>query len=297
MGGNQSTMESISQTTNEIIQESITNSSASCNQSATMTQTNRFSGNKGSKFKGIKITANMDAILSCSQDTQQTAKMAAKLENDLKQKLESTYSGLNLSIADSKTEKLNSAIKNTTNIKNLQSAMQSAVAAVKLEQTNEFLKNIDSEFEDIDISLGGKVVSQVTQTIKQGAELDNAIKTVLDQQQKTEIKNPIADIANVIGTHLAKILGMPFEMAGKLGTFAIIGLVVVFVVFFNMGGVDVVRDLGMKGMDIAAQQANPMGAMMGGPQNSMMENPQEPMMMGGPQEPMMMGGPQEPMMM
>ena len=55
MGGNQSTMESISQTTNEIIQESITSSSASCNQSATMTQTNRFSGNKGSKFKGIKI--------------------------------------------------------------------------------------------------------------------------------------------------------------------------------------------------------------------------------------------------
>lgn len=281
MGGNQSTMESISQTTNEIIQESITNSSASCNQSATMTQTNRFSGNKGSKFKGIKITASMDAILSCSQDTQQTAKMAANLENDLKQKLESTYSGIDFSINSSKTQKLNNAIKNTTNIKNLQSAMQSAVAAVKLEQTNEFTDNVKSEFEDIEISLGAKVVSQVTQTIKQGSELDNAIKNVLEQEQKTEVKNPVADVVNAIGTHLAKILGMPFETANKLGSMAIIGFVVVIVVFFNMGGVDVIKDLGNKGLDMAAQQSNPMASFMPGPGGEQMPpdgyNEQEPM--------------------
>jgi len=261
MGGNQSSMESISKTVNETIQSSLSESSASCSNSSEMEQENVIEVSGGSTVQGLRITASMDAVMKCAQDAQQLSDMAGKLENDLKQKIESQYGGINLAVKDQKTERINNEIRNITNISNVQRSFQTAINSVKSKQKNILRVSGASTAKDIDITLGMKVLSEVTQQLKQGSKLENAVKSAVDQAQKTETRNPVADLANVLGTHLATMFNMPFQSANTLGSAAIIGFVIILVVFFRSGGVEVVRDLGSKGLDIAGKQANPLSAL------------------------------------
>lgn len=234
MGAQESKTVAVNNITQEAITDVMMESSQECSQSSNNNQTMKFSDfNCGGNFNmsGINQKSEIKQNFTCAQDTNQSTDLQAKLQQELKNKLEAATSGIGIGYNSSQSEAYNNIsnkIVNNINIKNTAKCMSDAMQNQSLivEKIN---ARGDCNINNISQQIVGDLVSNCTQSNKALAKAISEAQSKVDNEISASTKGVSGFEFFLI---LLGIVAM-IVVAGIYGMKAVISLVIIAIIFLS----------------------------------------------------------------